>query len=347
MLEALNFFLLNNSREDYLWALIFFFLLIIAFKVFQNIILGRLERLAGRTKTDLDETFIKILRKLRPPFYIFLSFYLASQMIFIPAFLDKVLFIILLLFLAYQAFISLNILVDYAVEKYSEQEKNKGTKSAFMLIGKIIKGVLLVVIILFALSNLGVNVTSLMAGLGIGGIAIALAIQTILSDLLSSFAIYFDKPFVPGDFIIVGEDSGVVEHVGIKTTRIRSLRGEEIVISNQELTSTRIHNFKKLSERRVVFSFGLIYNTSSETLKKAGEIVKKIIDSVELARFDRVHFHNFGDSSLDFEAVYYLKSPDYNVYMDTNQEILFKIKDAFEEEGLEMAYPTRTLYIEK
>jgi len=197
------------------------------------------------------------------------------------------------------------------------------------------------------LSNLGVNITSLVAGLGIGGLAIALALQSVLSDLFSSFSIYFDKPFQVGDYIIVGKHSGTVEKIGIKSTRIRASQGEEIVISNQELTSARVQNFKKLKERRNTTSIGVTYETSTDKLKKIPDIIKYIIEEEKNARFDRVYFTTFADSALVFDLVYYVKSDAYSVYLETQQNINFKIKEAFEKEGIDMAYPTQTIYLTK
>lgn len=346
MTEIFNYRLGPNVLADYLSVILIFLLLLLVFKIFHDVILNRLEKLALRTKTDLDEIFIHILRKFRPPFYLFLAFYFSLRLIALPPAADTILFVVLVIWVVYQAVVSANILVDYAVKKYRLREESPGTRSAIDLLGKIAKGVLWVVAILFILSNLGINITSLVAGLGIGGVAVALALQSVLSDLFSSFAIYFDKPFEPGDFIIVGDDLGVVEHIGIKTTRIRALRGEEVVISNQELTNARIHNFKKLAERRVVFEFGVKYDTPTEKLREIPSQVKKIIENVDKARFDRAHFHRFGESSLDFEVVYYLQSSDYNIYMDIHQEIHLEIKDALDSMGISIAFPSRTVYLE-
>jgi len=197
------------------------------------------------------------------------------------------------------------------------------------------------------LSNFGYNISTLIAGLGIGGVAIALALQNILTDIFASFSIYFDKPFQTGDFIIVGNDLGVVKKIGIKTTRLQTLQGEELVISNKELTETRIHNYKKMQKRRIVFNFGLTYDTSSAKLKKVLQILKGIIDKIEIAELDRVHFNKFGDFSLNFEVVYYLASSDYNEYMDTQQAINLAIKEKFEKDGIKFAYPTQTVFVNK
>jgi len=197
------------------------------------------------------------------------------------------------------------------------------------------------------LTNLGIEITPLIASLGVGGIAIAIALQSVLSDLFSAFAIYFDKPFKEGDFIIVGNDMGTVQRIGIKTTRIKSLQGQELIVSNSELTSTRVNNYQRMEERRIVFNFGVEYSTSLSKLKKINKIVEKIFKEVNGARLDRVHFHQFGDFSLNYEVVYYVKSPEYAKYMDVQQEINFKLKEYFEKERIVFAFPTQTLFVEK
>jgi len=204
------------------------------------------------------------------------------------------------------------------------------------MIGKILKGVLWVFGVLLIMSNLGINVTSLLAGLGIGGIAIAWAIRGIMSDILSSFAIYFDKPFVVGDFIVVDKHMGVVKKIGLKTTRIQSLQGEEIVFSNSKLTSSQIQNFKKLKERRINFSFNIPGQTPTTKLNKISGIIEEIIKSNKLTRFERVHCTEFDKSNLVFEVVYYMQTADFMKYKDCQQEIVFKIKDAFEKQGVSL-----------
>ena len=201
--------------------------------------------------------------------------------------------------------------------------------------------------LLLILSNLGIDVTSLIAGLGIGGIAIAFALQNILSDLFGSFSIYFDKPFKIGDFIVAGAHSGVVEKIGIKTTRLRALQGEEIVISNTELTSARVQNFKKMEKRRIVSSFGILYETPIEKIKNVKQIVKNIFDSLENTELGRIHFKELGDFSLNFEVVYNITTGDYDVYMDAQEKFNFALVEAFEKEGIGFAYPTQKVFLDK
>jgi small-conductance mechanosensitive channel len=202
------------------------------------------------------------------------------------------------------------------------------------------------VLILVALDNLGINIKTLIAGLGISGIAVALAVQNILGDLFASLSIVLDKPFVIGDFIIVNEYLGTVENVGLKTTRIRSLSGEQLVFSNGDLLKSRIRNFKRMYERRVVFSIGVLYQTPYEKLRLIPKMIREIIENQKPVRFDRAHFKEYGDYSLKFEIVYWIHSPDYNIYMDIQQAINLEIYKKFEETDIAFAYPTQTLLLE-
>lgn len=200
-------------------------------------------------------------------------------------------------------------------------------------------------ILLLALSNLGVDVTALIAGLGVGGIAIALAVQNILGDLFASLTITIDKPFVVGDFIVVGTEMGTIEKIGIKTTRVRSLGGEQLIFGNNDLLSSRIRNYKRMQERRIVFTFGLTYQTTPEQIDEVVRGVRSIIEASERARFDRCHFSKFGASSLDFEVVYFVLSAEYNVYMDVQQAINLEMMRRFTHIGVEFAFPTQSLYL--
>jgi small-conductance mechanosensitive channel len=202
-------------------------------------------------------------------------------------------------------------------------------------------------VLLLVLDNLGVNITALVAGLGVGGVAVALAVQTILSDLLSSLSIALDKPFVIGDFLMVGDMLGSVEYVGLKTTRLRSLSGEQLVFSNTDLLGSRIRNFGRMYERRVAFNLGVTYQTTREQIRKVPAIIREAIETQDRTRFDRSHFKEYGAYSLNFESVYYINGPDYNQYMDIQQAINLTIHEGFEREGIDFAYPTQTLVLQQ
>ena len=362
MLENLKSYTLwGNTGYDYLVAVIIFIGLIIVLKIIQSIIVGRLKKLAKRTRTDLDDVLISVFTSIKPPFYLLLAFYFGFRSLSVPEMAEKVIYVLFLIVIVYEITRALERLLIYAFEKYlNRKAKEDGGSSSelgtsgkeqiksMMNTAKVILRILLWVLgLLLILSNLGINITSLVASLGIGGIAVALALQNILSDMFSSFSIYIDKPFVVGDYIVIGTDRGTVEKIGLKTTRLRTLQGEELIVSNKELTTARVQNFKRMKRRRVNFEIGVVYSTTQAKLEKIPKVVEKIIEGVPEVDFDRCHFKSYGDFSLNFEIVYYVNSSDYTQYMDLNQKINMEIYKNFAKEKLEFAYPTQVVYVNK
>jgi small-conductance mechanosensitive channel len=227
----------------------------------------------------------------------------------------------------------------------SKAEQNRAVANALGLIQLFARVVVWSIAFLLILNNLGFDVTALVAGLGIGGIAVALAAQNILGDLFASLAIVLDQPFVVGDFVVLGDKMGTVERIGIKTTRIRSLSGEELIVANADLLASRIHNFKRMAERRVVFTIGVTYETPAEKLERLPELLRAIVEAQQLVRFDRAHFARYGDFALVYEVVYWVLSADYNVYMDIQQRINVAIYRQLQDLGVEFARPTPTISI--
>lgn len=313
------------------------------FSFIQKRVIVRLEAFSKKTKTKIDDVVMAMVQSIHPSFYWYLAFYVGFQTLALPQIARTILNVILLALVLWYVLRASSLAIDAFLEQGKRGKKEEMT--AKHLIGTFIKASLWVVAILLVLSNLGINITSLIAGLGIGGVAIAFALQNILTDLFSSFAIYFDKPFTVGDFIIVGNQMGTVERIGIKTTRLRALQGEELVISNQELTSTRIQNFHTMKERRVEMTFGILYETPRKVVAGLPEKIKGLLADIKDIRLDRVHFSGFGASSLDFDLVYYVHSGDYNEYMDKQQELNLELMELFAHEKIEFAYPTRTIYI--
>ncbi|MGE0526421.1 MAG: mechanosensitive ion channel family protein [Bdellovibrionales bacterium] len=226
-------------------------------------------------------------------------------------------------------------------------EQDAASAAALGLLFTTLQFGLVILLVLIGLSNLGVDIGALIAGLGVGGIAVALAAQNVLGDLLASLSIVLDKPFVVGDFIVVGNEMGTVETIGLKTTRVRSLSGEELIFSNKDLLESRVRNFKRMWKRRVVQQFGVTYSTPPEKLEQIPGWVKEFVGKYPKLNFDRCHFAKYGGSSLDFELVFWVEDPDYNLYMDFQQGLLLDILRKFEAEAIEFAFPTQTLYIEK
>lgn len=347
---ALPFFGVVNF-SPLLFGVGIFMVALAVFKVLQSVVIARLQALSRRTRTDIDDALIDVAANVRTWVFIIIAFYLALIPLSLPAFLDTAALVIFLFAVAWQTIEAGARLIDFGAQKFLEKDSEGGADpnatTASHMVALLSRIVLWSLGGLFVLSNLGIEITSLVAGLGIGGIAVAFALQGILSDLFSSFSIYFDKPFRIGDFIVVGEHSGTVERIGIKTTRIRTLQGEELVVSNAELTAARVQNFKKMDERRIVFSFGIAYETPQEDVRRVPQMVKALFEGLSGVRLDRVHFTSFGDFALLFEVVYFVQSADYEQYMDVQQQINFALMEAFEQASVEFAYPTQTLYVKK
>lgn len=327
-----------------------FCILTALFWLLRMVVLVRMKAIADKIPGSFDDVVVEAIQGVRGWVYVVVSLYAAVQFFTFPQLLSQVLTGVFLFAVVWQLIEIASVFVNYFVTTFLEKDEDgdgevdPNAATASHLVTLITRIVMWSLGILFVFSNLGIEVGSLLAGLGIGGIAIAFALQGVLGDLFASFSLYFDKPFRIGDFIVIGSDSGVVEKIGIKTTRIRTLQGEELVVSNTELTTARVQNFKKMQERRIVSQFGVTYETPQERVKEVPGIVKRIFEALDGGRLDRVHFTKFGDSALIFEVVYYVESSDYAEYLNIQQTFNFDLMTRFAELGIEFAYPTQTIY---
>jgi small-conductance mechanosensitive channel len=345
--EFLSYPLWGNSVQNYIIAAVVFVLAVAIFRIIKYEVVKKLRNVADRTKAEIDDLLIAIVDKIGWYFYVFFAVYAALHFIQVPDVLN-IFFVyatpIVVIFIIVRG---LQQFVDYGMQKLAKDKKQQTDGSVVHILSRILRGALWAIAFVYIISLFGYDVTTVVASFGVIGIVLAFGLQHVLSDIFASFSIFFDKPFDVGDFIIVGDNLGVVKKVGIKSTRIQSLWGQEVVIPNKELTSTRINNYKKLERRRIQFSFGVVYDTPAEKLEKALEITKEVVDKIELVDLDRVHFKEYGDYSLNFEVVYYVNTPDYNRYMDIQQEINLSLKKRFEKEGISFAYPTQTVIVNK
>ncbi len=336
----------QHTVYDFVLAFFIFLLIFVGFHLFKTVVIHRLKKLAERTKTTIDDQLIHILDNIPQYFYYVVALYFPLKLLISNESVLKFINAVFIIVLVYQAVKVLQSLIAYALS--GVVTKNGDRKSTtFHGVKLLVNFILWSVAVLLVLSNLGFDITSLVASLGIGGIAIALAVQNVLGDIFASFSIYFDRPFEIGDYIVVGDHDGNVEKIGLKTTRLRTLHGEELVISNNELTNSRISNYKKMSTRREVITLGLEYSTSNAKIKKAKEIMIEAVKSVKDVEFERCFFNNFGVHSLDIELVYYVLSDDMFFALERKEEINLYIKAAFEKAKIEMAFPTQTVYLEK
>jgi small-conductance mechanosensitive channel len=340
--------ILGNSLQAWIVALALAAGAILALRVLTRTVVRKISAAAERTATYWDDVLASVLRATRGLFHAIVALLVLPMVLSLPADWETAIRRVAAVALVIQGGLwaaagLTGWLAGYRRTRAADDPAAVTTVSALGFVGKLI---LWSVVLLLALDNLGVDVTALMAGLGVGGVAVALAAQNILGDLFASMSIVLDKPFVLGDFIIVNEYLGTVEHVGLKTTRVRSLTGEQVVLSNNDLLQSRIRNYGRMKERRVEFRLGVVYQTPRETVGRIPGMLREAVEAAEQTRFDRAHFKGFADSALEFEIVYYMRIPNYNAYMDVQQAINLRILERFEAEGIDFAYPTRTIFVE-
>jgi small-conductance mechanosensitive channel len=346
--EWLQITFFGNNLPAWFLAVLVFFASYIGLQMARTFVLRNLKRLSANTTNGRHNLVILPLKKTSGLFLLIVATYVALSPLDFPEHLESLAKKILVIAFLCQAALWMDKLVTESIQ-YTIRKKTERDASSIALItvmGFVGRMVVWSLLVLLALDNLGFDITALIAGLGIGGVAVALAAQNILGDLFASVSIVLDKPFVVGDFIIVDDLMGSVEYIGVKTTRLRSLSGEQLVFSNNDLLRSRIRNYKRMYERRVVFKLGVVYQTPHGKLAAISGILREIVEKQENIRFDRAHFASYGDFALIYEIVYYVKNPDYNFYMDTQQAINLEIYRRFQEQGTEFAYPTQTLFLE-
>ena len=338
----------GNSIRDYAISALLLILFIAVIKLFRKIMLSRIKNLTRLTHNNFDDFLIDALPKDLQPIFYYGALYLSIYKLELHSFVRKGLNIGGILFLTYYGIKFIVSLFEFLINEESQKYQKDGGRQAKIPKGSLalIKIIIWTFGIFFLLDNLGFKISTVIAGLGIGGIAVALAAQNLLGDIFSYFIIMFDKPFEIGDFIVADDFRGEIEYVGVKTTRVRSLSGELLIFPNKDLTGTRIvRNYQKMLTRRVLFKLGVLYDTTAENLKEIPGVMKQIILGAGDTTFDRCHFSSYGDFSLVIETVYFVKGNDYNTFMDTQQRINLAIKEEFEKRGISFAYPTQTVYL--
>ncbi|MGD7035208.1 mechanosensitive ion channel domain-containing protein [Methylotuvimicrobium buryatense] len=345
--SLINMEINHNSLLDWFYAFAIASVTFILLFVLRWFLIRGLRHAAERKHFSQANEILSTVKRANLIFFLVVAVFFASLSLTLDPATDTTIAKITKVVIALQIAIWLSGFIRAWIFRIlSRKTKRDGASMGALAILNFISQVLLwAVALLLILQNIGIDITALVAGLGIGGIAIALALQRILSDLFASLSIVLDKPFVIGDFVNFGDFFGTIEHIGVKTTRLRSLTGEQIICANGELLDTRIRNYKRMQERRVVFKLGVVYDTPYEKLQAIPAMLKAIVEKRDKTRFDRAHFFQYGEFSLDFEIVYYVLSPDYGVYMDAQQAINLDIYQQFQQEGIEFAYPTQSLYV--
>ena len=320
----------------------------LAMRLVLRYVIGRTRQLAQRTSNHVDDMVVEVLGSTNRVFLLLAAVLVGVGMLDLTERWNQRVGQLWFIALALQTGLWFTKAISLGLRRYEARHSSSGmtqVSASAVLLSWSLRTLLWAVVLLAMLSNLGVNITAFVASLGVGGIAIALAVQNILGDLFASLSIAVDKPFEVGDAIGIGDLSGTVQHIGLKTTRLRSLTGEQIVISNTDLLKQIVKNYRRMEERRIAFKFGMSYRSDPEKLEAIPGIVKRLIESRPKLRLDRVHFQAFGESSLDFEVVYFVTTPDYGLYMDEQQRLNLQMMREFDALGVEFAIPTRGVYV--
>lgn len=349
MQEFLRNELLHNPLSQWLVAFAVFAGALLALALLRKRVYTFLHGVASRTQNRIDDLVIATLGETKKIFGLAVAAFAGSRVLRFSTATDRVMWHIIVAVILAQGAAWAARLLREGIDMYGRSRfgEDGGTLTTIRALQSVSTFAVWTIAILLVLENLGIHVSALVAGLGIGGIAIALAIQSVLGDLFASLAILLDKPFVVGDLLVLDDLVGAVEEIGVKTTRLRSLSGEQIVMSNANLLDSRIRNYGRMEERRVVFTLGVTYQTSPDDLEAIPDTIRTIVEAYPNTRFDRSHFKTFGPSSLDIETVYYVTVPDYQAYMDTQQAINLDVYRRFAADGIEFAYPTQTVFVEQ
>lgn len=340
---------LGNPLSKWLTAALVAAGIYLAFLIIKKLICLWLDGRAHKNKIIIDDILLAAARKTKIFFYMALAGYGGSLFVSLShtarVIIGKTAAVASLFQIGVWGTALLTSWFEHKIKVSGTEDGSRN--STIKLLNYVSRAVLWAIILLLVLDNLGVKITTLVAGLGIGGVAVALAVQNVLGDLLAFVSIILDKPFVAGDYIQIDAFEGTVEHIGLKTTRVRSLFGEQLVFSNTDLLKGRIKNYKRMSERRVVLPLNVVRETSCEKLALIPGLVKGIIDSTDKARFDRAHLCAFGESSYSFEIIYWVEDPVYRVFMDIQQAVDLEVLKKLRSEGIELAVPVRRVVVEE
>ncbi len=334
-LESVYF---GNTVASYIDVILYFVIALVVLFVFQRFLMAQFEKFSQQTTTEVDDVLVEFIQSIRPRLYIIVSLYVALSTLQLNAMAKGSMNAIMIIAVLFQVTRSAQIVIEFFAKKLNGGE-DEHVQSAAQLLNALIVIVVWIFGIMMILSNIGINITSLIAGVGIGGIAVAFAVKELLSDLFSSFSIYFDKPFKAGDTVKVNDEVGKIKKIGVKTTRIISRTGEELVIPNQDMTSSCVHNYKKMDHRNVRTHLSVAFDTPTEVLRAIPDAITEIVNGVPHAECKRVHLKKFSEWGLVFETLYVIDSSDYTTYMDAQHTINIGIKELCDARGIAIASP--------
>jgi small-conductance mechanosensitive channel len=344
---------LGNSLRDWAFAATAFLAVFTLLPLAKSFLLAQRRRISGTDMARSAELPLLLLSRTSKIFIWALALYAAERFLDLTPQVERISTLLIVLIAWLQAALWGSAAVRYALERQRQRAAvargedllKVDVSGSFDILLFIARMVIFAVALLLALDNLGVNITALVAGLGVGGIAIALAVQTVLGDILASLSITLDQPFVVGDLLRIDDHEGTVEHIGIKSTRLRSVSGEQIILSNADMLRSRVRNFGRMTERRSLFSLGVAFETTPEKLNLVPEVVRSAVAAVPGTRFEHCLLRQFGDSALNFEVCYFVPGPIGPHFLEVIDAVNRGIHAGFEQHGIKFAYPTRTVHL--
>jgi len=331
----------DNALIEWIVAVAVAILVALLFRLVQGLLVGRLSKATVRTATRINDVVVSVLRGTKASFHIAVGILVGQHLVRVPASATGVVHVALTLAFTLQLGIWANRAANgvIAIWATGRDHGHEATRAAGL--GFLARLLIWSFVVLIALANFGIELSAVIAGLGVGGVAAALAVQSTLGDLFAGVSMYFDRPFDIGDFVGIDALRGTVIKIGIKTTRIQSIDGEELVVPNGEIAKARIRNFARMKERRILFRFGIAYESETTKVERAVEITRDIVGRREGLRFERAHFVALGTSSLEIEVVYHVLSPEYATYLEHQQAINLGLHRAFKQEGIAFSYSTQ------
>lgn len=343
-LDRVDQIFLGDPLRSWAGAMTAFLGVLVLLPIIRGLVIARVRRIPEEDRPPWAQLVLLLITRTRPLWIFVAALYAGERFLELPDPIERISTGVIVVVAWLQAAVWGVAMIEFLLRE--RQARQSGSVSVLMFVARI---VLFAIALLLALDNLGVNITALVAGLGIGGIAIALAVQTILGDLLASLSITLDKPFVEGDWLRVDDIEGTVEHIGVKSTRLRSVSGEQVILSNAELLRARIRNMGRMPERRALFQLGVAYETPPALLAELPRLVERAVTGVAGARFEYCALRSFGDSALQYEVVYFVPDPATarHKFIAIGDEVNRRIHAEFAEHGIAFAYPTRTVIVKQ
>lgn len=345
----LNQLVFQRTVEAWLAAAGILIAILLGWRILRSIVVRRSFRLPTPAGEEVEALAVQLVTRTRFLIVLVIALYAASFVLDLPEARTRLIRTLAVVALLVQGALWGNHLITFWLTRYLKRRRadDATSRTTLSTLGFVVRTALWATLLLLGLDNIGIKVTGLITGLGIGGVAVALAAQEVLKDLFASLAIALDKPFLIGDGITVADFSGTVEHIGIKTTRLRSTTGEEVIFSNSDILNSRIRNYQRLRERRSVFQLRVSYDTPVEKVAAIPSLLSTIVAAQRSVTLERAHLVSLGESAMLFEVSLLFHTPSFIEFVDAQQEINLAVLRRFRDEGIRIGLPAEVVHLRR